>query len=187
MGVVPGHMFKKLRGGRVVLITADPLIWEMRSFSPYWRKRFDHILEGFDGIISVSRMMYGLLPKKAQRHARVVHPSFESDYFGVEPEPGSHGIAYIGALDERKGVDLSIEAFKRVRRAVPDARFVLMGKGPMADRYAGVEGVEFPGFVKDPAEHLRRCSLFLHMSRFDPYPVSVLEGMAAGSYRSFRR
>jgi glycosyltransferase involved in cell wall biosynthesis len=180
MGVVPGHMFKKLRGGRVVLITADPLIWEMRSFSPYWRRRFENILDSFDGIISVSRMMYDLLPKKARLHARVVHPSFESGYFGVEPEPGSQGIAYIGALDERKGVDLSIEAFVKARKSVPDARLVLIGKGPMAEKYAGTEGVEFPGFVPDPGEWLRRCSLFIHMSRFDPYPVSVLEGMAAG-------
>ncbi len=180
MGVVPGHMFKKLRGGKVILITADPLIWEMRSFSPYWRRRFDRILEGFDGIISVSRMMYGLLPRKAQRNAHVVHPSFESDYFGMEPSLDSHRIAYLGALDERKGVDLSIEAFRKVRRSVPDARFILVGKGPLGKRYAGVDGAEFPGFVKDPREHLRSCSLFLHLARFDPYPVSVLEGMAAG-------
>ncbi|MBM4247842.1 MAG: glycosyltransferase family 4 protein [Euryarchaeota archaeon] len=180
MGVVPGHMFKRLRGGKVVLITADPFIWEMRSFSPCWRRRFDHILEGFDGIISVSRMMYDLLPARARRNARVVHPSFESGYFDIEPDPASGAIAYIGALDERKGVDLSVEAFRKARRSVPGARFVLIGKGPLAERYAGVEGLEFPGFVKDPREHLARCALFLHMSRFDPYPVSVLEGMAAG-------
>ena len=180
MGVVPGSMFKKLKGGKVILITADPLIWEIRSFSPYWRRRFEGILEGFDGIISVSWMMYDLLPGKARRRARVVHPSFESDYFGLAPDPDSHRIAYLGALDERKGVDLSIEAFKRVRRSVPDARFVLIGKGPLSKRFSGVEGVEFAGFVKDPAELLRKCSLFLHLSRFDPYPVSVLEGMAAG-------
>jgi len=180
MGVVPGDLFRKLRGGKVILITADPLIWEMRSFSPYWRRRFDRILEGFDGIISVSRMMYDLLPNKAQRNAHVVHPSFESNYFGIEPAPDSRAIAYIGALDERKGVDLSIEAFGRVRKAIPDARFLLIGKGPLRERYAGVEGVEFLGFVDDPGECLRKCALFLHLSRFDPYPVSVLEGMAAG-------
>ena len=50
MGVVPGHLFKKLKGGRTVLITADPLIWEMKDFTPYWRRRFEHILEGFDRI-----------------------------------------------------------------------------------------------------------------------------------------
>jgi glycosyltransferase involved in cell wall biosynthesis len=180
MGVVPGHMFKKLRGGKVILITADPFIWEIRSFSPYWRRRFDRILEGFDGIISVSRMMYDLLPRKAQRTAQVVHPSFESNYFGIEPDSDSKAIAYIGALDERKGVDLSIEAFKRVRRAVPKARFLLIGKGPLREKYAGAEGVDFLGFVDDPGVCLKKCSLFLHLSRFDPYPVSVLEGMAAG-------
>jgi len=180
MGVVPGDMFRKLRGGKVILITADPLIWEMHSFSPYWRRRFDRILEGFDGIISVSRMMYDLLPKKARRNAHVVHPSFESDYFGIDPDSQSKAIAYIGALDERKGVDLSIEAFRLVRKAVPGARFILIGKGPLREKYSGVEGVEFLGFVDDPGECLKNCSLFLHLSRFDPYPVSVLEGMAAG-------
>jgi len=77
-------------------------------------------------------------------------------------------------------VDLSIEAFKRVRKAVPEARFLLIGKGPLREAYAGVEGVEFLGFVEDPGECLKKCALFMHLSRFDPYPVSVLEGMAAG-------
>jgi len=180
MGVVPGHLFKKLKGGRTVLITADPLIWEMRDFSPYWRRRFQHMLEGFDRIISVSRMMYELLPPKAQKKARIVHPSFESQYFGLAPSPGSRAIAYLGALDERKGVDLSMEAFRMVRKAVPDARFYLIGKGPLKERYKDAEGVEFLGFVPDPGEYFQKCGLFLHLSRFDPYPVSVLEGMAAG-------
>jgi glycosyltransferase involved in cell wall biosynthesis len=180
MGLIPGHMFKKLKRGKTVLITADPLIWEIRDFKPRWRRTYEKILEGFDLIISVSRMMYDLLPPKAQKHAHVVHPSFESDYFRVAPSLESRTVAYIGALDERKGVDLSMEAFKKARKAVPDARFHLIGKGPMRDIYEGEKGVEFLGFVKDPAEHLAKCALFLHLSRFDPYPVSVLEGMAAG-------
>jgi glycosyltransferase involved in cell wall biosynthesis len=180
MGVVPGHMFKKLRGGRTVLITADPFIWEIRDFPPAWRRRFEHILEGFDLIISVSRMMYDLLPPKAQKKARIVHPSFESAYFDLEPDPKVRAIAYLGALDERKGVDLSMEAFIEARKAVPDARFYLIGKGPLKEKYQNIEGAEFPGFVPDPGEYLQKCSLFLHMSRFDPYPVSVLEGMSAG-------
>jgi len=180
MGVVPGHMFKKLRGGRTVLITADPFIWEIRDFQPSWRRRFERILDGFDLVISVSRMMYDLLPPKAQKKARIVHPSFESGYFGLKPEPGARAIAYLGALDERKGVDLSMEAFIEAKRSVPDARFILIGKGPLKEKYQDVEGAEFPGFVPDPGEYFKRCSLFLHLSRFDPYPVSVLEGMAAG-------
>jgi glycosyltransferase involved in cell wall biosynthesis len=180
MGVVPGHMFKKLRGGRTVLITADPFIWEVKDFQPSWRRRFERILEGFDLIISVSRMMYDLLPPKARKNARIVHPSFESTYFGLAPDHGSKAVAYLGALDERKGVDLSMEAFIEARKSVPDAKFYLIGKGPLKEKYASVGGAEFPGFVPDPGEYFRRCSLFLHMSRFDPYPVSVLEGMAAG-------
>jgi glycosyltransferase involved in cell wall biosynthesis len=180
MGVVPGHMFKKLKGKKTVLITADPFIWEIRDFSPSWRQRFERILEGFDLIISVSRMMYDLLPPKAQRRARIVHPSFESGYFDIAPDHKSPGIAYLGALDERKGVDLSMEAFIEAKKSVPDARFFLIGKGPLKEKYKDVEGAEFPGFVPDPGEYFKRCSLFLHLSRFDPYPVSVLEGMAAG-------
>jgi len=180
MGVIPGHMFKKLKRKKTVLITADPLIWEIKDFAPRWRKRYEKILAGFDCIISVSKMMYDLLPPKAQKNAHVVHPSFESDYFGIEPDLGSKAVAYIGALDERKGVDLSIDAFKKARKAVPDAKFRLIGKGPMREKYEGEKGVEFLGYVKDPAEHLAKSALFLHMSRFDPYPVSVLEGMAAG-------
>lgn len=180
MGIVPGHMFKKLKGGKVILIAADPFVWEIRSFAPAWRRRFERILEGFDGIIADSKMMYDLLPRRAQRNAHVVFPSFEGKYLDIVPDPDSQSIAYIGALDERKGVDLSIEAFKLVRRAVPQARFLLIGKGPLRDRYRDVEGAEFLGFVEDPGVHLQKCALFLHLPRFEPYGVNVLEGMAAG-------
>ncbi|MGQ9582489.1 MAG: glycosyltransferase family 4 protein [Thermoplasmatota archaeon] len=180
MGVIPGHLFKKLKGGRTLLILADPFVWELHSFPRGWRRTFESILAGYDGIIAVSGMMRELLPPAAKARARVVHPSFESSYFGLTPSPESKRIAYLGALDERKGVDLSIEAFRLVRRRAPEASFVLIGKGPLRERYEGEPGVEFAGFVEDPGRELQRCALYLHLSRFDPYPVSVLEGMAAG-------
>lgn len=180
MGVIPGHVFKKLRGGRTLLICADPFVWEVRGFPPRWRRTFERILEGYDGIVAVSRMMLELLPPGAREKARVVHPSFESRYSGPSPDPASKKIAYLGAMDERKGVDLSVRAFREVRARVPDARLVLIGKGPLAEVFRDEPGVELAGFVEEPVEHLRECSLYIHLARFDPYPVSVLEAMAVG-------
>jgi glycosyltransferase involved in cell wall biosynthesis len=44
---------------------------------------------------------------------------------------------FVGRLVEKKGVDVLVAAWPAVRRAVPDARLVVLGEGPLATRVAG--------------------------------------------------
>jgi glycosyltransferase involved in cell wall biosynthesis len=96
------------------------------------------------------------------------------------PQDGPPTILFIGNDFVRKGGEVLLEAFERVRLAVPDARLVLVGTRPSI---APREGVEVLGRVHDRsriAELYRSASVFCVPSFFDPYPLVLLEAMAFG-------
>ena len=73
-----------------------------------------------------------------------------------------------------------LEAFAEVRRAVPDARLVLVGTRPAITPQPGVEVL---GRVRDRArivELYRDAAVLAVPSFFDPFPLVLLEAMAFG-------
>lgn len=97
-------------------------------------------------------------------------------------------VVSVGVISRRKGSDVFVEAAERVRRADPSIRFTLVGSAtdPLdADFAAGVlerasaAGVEHRPRADVP-ELLTGTDLFVLPSRRDPFPISVLEAMAAG-------
>jgi len=103
--------------------------------------------------------------------------------------PGAFVIGMLTRLAPVKGVDLALEAMRRVAAAAParDAWLVVAGEGPDAAALAaqcarlGLEGrVRFPGPVREPAAALAAFDVILFSSRFEGLPLALLEGMAAG-------
>ena len=89
-------------------------------------------------------------------------------------------ILFIGNDFVRKGGEVLLEAFREVRRSVPDARLVLVGTRPTVAPHAGVEVL---GRVRDRAriaELYCEAAVFCVPSFFDPYPLVLLEAMAFG-------
>jgi glycosyltransferase involved in cell wall biosynthesis len=79
-----------------------------------------------------------------------------------------------------------LEAFRDVLDAMPEARLVLLGDGPLDDelraraRDLGIaHAVEFPGSV-DVWPWLARAHVFAIASEYEGSPVAVMEAMAAG-------
>ncbi|MBN2309118.1 MAG: glycosyltransferase family 4 protein [Candidatus Hydrogenedentes bacterium] len=100
-------------------------------------------------------------------------------------EPLPHGpydtqtILYIGRDFERKGGPLILDAFRKVREQLADARLVIVGCSPPINE----PGVEIVGpIVKDSAGGLERilelysrASLFCIMSYYEPFGIVVIE------------
>lgn len=90
---------------------------------------------------------------------------------------------YMGRYVDVKGVDILAEAYAAYRRMVQDPwPLTTMGTGPMRDALVKVEGVEDLGFVQpsDQPAVLVRSGAFVLASRFDPWPLVVVEACAAG-------
>lgn len=93
--------------------------------------------------------------------------------------------SFCGRLDIRhKGLDLMLDGFAAYRNAGGTGRLILIGDGE--DRAAleerAVEGVEFTGpmFAEEKLTRLANSAAFLHTSRHEGMPMSVLEAAALG-------
>ncbi len=91
-------------------------------------------------------------------------------------------VVFVGRLSEQKGVDHLLAAWKRVRRARPDASLLIVGDGPdrAALEAAAGPGVLFVGAVQDPWSYVESAPISVLPSRWEGLSLSMLEAMASG-------
>ncbi|MCW2508443.1 MAG: glycosyl transferase group 1 [Modestobacter sp.] len=96
-------------------------------------------------------------------------------------------VGVVGRLVPEKGVDVFLRAVALVSAAVPAARFVVVGDGPLRaaleDRAVslGLAGVvTFTGFRPDAPQLIAGLDVLVVPSRSDGSPLVVCEAMAAG-------
>jgi glycosyltransferase involved in cell wall biosynthesis len=99
-----------------------------------------------------------------------------------------HEILFVGIDWVRKGGPLLLEAFREVRKAIPDATLRIVGCDPWAEGGRPEQGVLVEGLLdrRDPTQYERLCrcyleaSVFCLPSRFDPFPNAIIEAMGVG-------
>lgn len=125
-------------------------------------------------------------------------------YNGIDPEPflaepdgsfrrklrieeGAPLIGFVGQLDERKGIDWLLPAFKMVHAQRPDCRLVLVGQGPLRDKILSwcwengmAEAVVLPGFTGEMDAVMRDIDLLVLPSLWEGFGLVLIEAMAAG-------
>lgn len=127
-------------------------------------------------------------------------------YIGVDTEafiPGpipilerKNRILYVGRLVEKKGAPYLIEAFATVKKEIPDAELVIVGKGRMEDelrnqvRQLNLTDVTFAGALTSTQvkEQIDSCKIFCLPSitaesgDAEGLPISILEAQASGVF-----
>jgi glycosyltransferase involved in cell wall biosynthesis len=93
----------------------------------------------------------------------------------------------VARLGPEKNHELFLDVAARTRQEVPDAQFLLIGDGPLADvlrrraRRLGIaDCVHFLGWRSDVPELLSLLDAFLLTSHIEANPVSILEALATG-------
>jgi glycosyltransferase involved in cell wall biosynthesis len=96
-------------------------------------------------------------------------------------------VGTVARLAPRKGIDCFIRAAVKIKAAVPHARFVVVGDGPLRPELERLcrelqidESVFFTGFRKDVPALLKRFHVFVQPSHSEGQGMTVLEAMAAG-------
>lgn len=98
---------------------------------------------------------------------------------------------FVSALSERKGVDILLDSWQTVRAAVPDARLMIIGKGPLVDdvRRACAADPTMRLVIDPPRrtihEALARARILVLPSRRTPtwreqVGLPIVEGLAHG-------
>lgn len=96
-------------------------------------------------------------------------------------------IVAIGAVSERKGPDLLIDAFSRLASTYPTVELYFVGNVDwpqvyeLAERSGEASRIHFVGFCSQPQVYLREATVFVLASRRDPFPLALLEALEAGT------
>ena len=96
-------------------------------------------------------------------------------------------IAVVARLEPQKRLGHALRAFARVVESVPDAHFDIYGRGPLSATLAqqarelGIErSVTMHGHDPNAREALWRATALVVTSRYEGYPLAVLESMSHG-------
>jgi len=102
-------------------------------------------------------------------------------------DPGAHKLLAAGRLEHQKGFDLLLEAFAAVAAKHPDWTLDIFGRGSRREPLEqSIVDLGLGGQVRINAptdrlgEHMRTASVFVLTSRFEGFPLVLLEAMAAG-------
>jgi glycosyltransferase involved in cell wall biosynthesis len=99
-------------------------------------------------------------------------------------------VVHVGRLVGEKGAPVLVDAAPAVLAAVPDAKFVVAGKGPLlSELRLKAEGMGlgakfyFTGFISDADRDLlyRAADVAVFPSLYEPFGIVALEAMAAGT------
>ena len=114
-------------------------------------------------------------------------PNAARDLGGPPPELENRTILAAGRLGNQKGFDLLIQAFAQVNARHPDWQLRICGTGPHDKRLhqlaarLGLSGrVALPGASAALGEEMARASMFVLSSRFEGFPLVLLEAMHKG-------
>ena len=93
----------------------------------------------------------------------------------------------VGRLIPLKGFDLLIEAFARVAERHPEWKLRIVGEGESRPDLAQAiassglsDRISMPGFTDNVREEMRQAGLFVLSSRFEGFPMALLEAMSEG-------
>ncbi len=146
-------------------------------------------------LTGIYKHLYYIALTQFNKDKLLLHPQLRAEQIFVKPnyvpartgEAAREGFIYAGRLDQLKGVDVLLAAWRLLGSDAP--RLTVCGSGPMADwcaeqvREYGLN-VELKGFVEnDTAKALiaRSRALILPTMWYEGFPMTILEAYAAGT------
>lgn len=152
----------------------------------YLAERLFLLLYRREKVIVVSEWMRRALAAHNFRDVQKVLNGVDETLLTVKkeyaPEPT---VLFLGRIENRKGVDLFLHTYPRVKRAVPNVRYIVAGRefGGKSE-IIKPEGVEFTGYVseKGKRELLSRAWLAVVPSRVEGYGIAAIEAAATGTF-----
>lgn len=191
--IIPGHK---------VFVPENPpargflrrLVNELRAVLQYRAvRRAEHMLMLTNQMGRESQILYdrGYTMIKAGLSKELFEYAARGPQKDIKEKLGLAGktmVLNINRLDVRKRIDMAIRAFKELMTDVPDAYFVIGGKGAekenlenLATELGIADRVKFIGFVPEEElyDHFLACDAFIHLDWAD-FDLAVLEGLALG-------
>ena len=147
-----------------------------------------------DHIIAISKQVKDDLIESfkipGEKIAVIYNPSIRIEFGKSElqvPENffKNNVIINVGRLSEQKGQYHLIKAFSLVVDSIPDAKLIILGKGPLEDLihdtidyYKLNDSVVLLGFVNNPYDYITRSKCFVFSSLFEGLGNALMEALS---------
>jgi glycosyltransferase involved in cell wall biosynthesis len=116
-----------------------------------------------------------------------VIPNTVHDVHGPPADLSQRRVLAAGRFEYQKGYDMLIEAFAKVHDKHPDWELRICGHGKLRDQFEQAvaehglgDVVELPGPSEDLPGEMERASIYALSSRFEGFPLVLLEAMGKG-------
>jgi glycosyltransferase involved in cell wall biosynthesis len=180
-------------GVQQAVVTWENLVHQPLYHLPPYREAFRRSLDADLLVCWVHAARVHLLEHGVDDdRIRVVHPGVDTDLFHPPGQPVDEPVAvFVSPLAANKGIDTVLAAMRLIRRAMPEARLVVMGRGPLErlvrTAAAADEGVTYlgAGSAADVAKALRSAAVFVTAPRStwkwnEQFGLAYLEARASG-------
>lgn len=142
------HFGYRLRDARLLLRRRPVVVTlyghDATAFPREWPHYYAGVLDRVDAVVVPSQFLAERARELGARTVHVVPVGVDTAFFAPQPLPPGQEVVFVGRLVAKKGVDVLVAAWPRVRAAVPRARLRILGSGPLEDRIAAarLDGVE---------------------------------------------
>ncbi len=178
-----------LRSAKFVMEMDTPWLGSWQQYVARFKLR--RYLSRLDAVVVTGERCWQYARHLGIPESKIYRGTYGVDYDGLAPTytqrvnggPWPRRFLFVGRYAPVKGIDVLLEAYGRYRSMVSDPwPLSCCGGGPLAERIQSAEGVENLGFVQpgDLPGVFARHGAFVLASRFDPWPLVVVESCAAG-------
>lgn len=169
---------------------SDILVFPKRSI--IHKKSIQQIINSSAMVFATSQLMLDVVQNEYRKKESMRLPfGINSEHFKpqIERQPNSlFTFIILKSLKPTYGIDIAIEAFKKLKNDLPQEpmRLLIYGDGEKRKEYESLSGQEldktifFKGKIpnNEANEALQNADVFLNVSRFESFGVSVLEASA---------
>jgi phosphatidylinositol alpha-mannosyltransferase len=158
----------------------------------FGRRYFQGLMDRIDAKLPVSAAARDAVAKYFSGEWTIVPNGVDTTKFRptaarAPAMPVDHAtVLFVGRFDPRNGLPVLIDAFKRVRARGTAARLIVIGDGPLRDRYRalaeGRDDIVFLGHVSDGLErYYAHASVYACPATLGSFGITLLEAMACGT------
>jgi glycosyltransferase involved in cell wall biosynthesis len=199
---LPESLILRKKDGKVILIAAAPFfkigedallhvqrnsfknyILSLLNIKPNKRQELLNLLSQINGVIAVSNMLKKDLESYVKCSIKVVYPYANVNRFlKFKSDLNSFNIVFAGVLEFYKGVDLLLNAFKKVKERFKEAKLFILGEGSLKNWILKqkIKDVYALGYTSKPEEYFKKSCIYVHPARYEAFGVAVIEAMCTG-------
>lgn len=160
---------------------------ERQGLRPLWsylrRRTYDRATR----VVTPSQGVLDCFPEHIRDKGLVIPNPVDLPNEIVPRKPGPPALIAVGRLDEQKGFDYLLEAYRRIEKDFPQWPLIIRGEGKLRaklealrDRLGLTDRVSFPGVTDKPGTWVNEGEVFVLSSRYESFGNVLTEAMVAG-------